>query len=110
MTGGRIKASPAYEKAYALAIRIVQAVTRVWEGKREFVMSKHLLRCGTSIGANRAEANAAFSDADLSAKVSMAYKESQRTKYWLSLLKDTGFIEATAHAGVFADVDEIVAI
>ncbi len=105
-----MKANPAYEKAYALAIRIVNAVTHLTEVKREFVMSKQLLRCGTSIGANLAEANGAISEADLSAKVSIAYKEAQETKYWLNLLKDTGYIDAKSHAGLFADVDEVAAI
>jgi len=105
-----MKANPAYEKAYALAIRIVHAFKHLSAEKREFVLSKQLLRSGTSIGANLAEANGAISQADLSAKVSIAYKESQETKYWLNLLRDTGYIEEKAHASLFADVDEVAAI
>ncbi len=56
--------------------------------KRYAVKSKHLLKCGTSIGANVAEANGAISKADFSAKISIAYKESLEVKYWLSLLKN----------------------
>jgi len=54
------KSSPAYEKAYALAVRIVNAYRHLSEQKREFVSSKQLLRSGTSIGANLAEANGAI--------------------------------------------------
>ncbi|NOQ46073.1 MAG: four helix bundle protein [Desulfobulbaceae bacterium] len=87
------RSNPAYEKAYVLAVRIVNAYRHLSEQKREFVLSKQLLRSGTSIGANLAEANGAISEANLSAKVSIAYKESQETKYWLNLLKDTGYID-----------------
>lgn len=104
------KGNPAYEKAYALAIRIVNAYKHLCDQKREFVLSKQLLRSGTSIGANLAEANGAISEADLSAKVSIAYKESQETKYWLNLLKDTGYLDAKAFDSLFADVDEVAAI
>ncbi|MBE3111702.1 MAG: four helix bundle protein, partial [Acidobacteria bacterium] len=83
------KANPAYDKAYALAIRIVQTYRQLSEVQREFVLSRHLLKSGTSIGANLAEAHGAISEADFSAKVSIAYKEAQETKYWLNLLKDT---------------------
>lgn len=101
------KGNPAFEKAYALAIRIVNAYKHLCNQKREFVLSKQLLRSGTSIGANLAEANGAISEADLSAKVSIAYKEAQETKYWLSLLKDTGYLDTKAFDSLFAHVDEV---
>ena len=104
------KSNPAYEKAYALAVRIVNAYRYLSEQKREFVLSKQLLRSGTSIGANLAEANGAISEADLSAKVSISYKESQETKYWLSLLRDTGYIDQESFESIYADVDEVAAI
>ena len=104
------KDNPAFEKAYALAIRVVNAYKHLCGQKREFVLSKQLLRSGTSIGANLAEANGAISVADLSAKVSIAYKESQETKYWLNLLKDTGYLEVNAFESLYADVDEVAAI
>ncbi|MDC0832173.1 four helix bundle protein [Geitlerinema sp. CS-897] len=67
------KKSIAYEKAYQLAIRIVNAYKYLVNQKREFILSKQMLRSGTSIGANLAEANSAISSADFSAKVSIAY-------------------------------------
>lgn len=104
------KPNQAYDKAYAFAIRIVNAYKHICETKREFTLSKQLLRCGTSIGANLAEANGAISEADFSSKVSIAYKESQETKYWLNLLKDTGYIEDKFFESIFSDADEIAAI
>lgn len=104
------KPNPAFEKAYAFAIRIVNAHRHLCDEKREFVLSKQFLRSGTAIGANLAEANGAISDADLSAKVSIAYKECQETKYWLSLLKDTGYITEGAFESMHGDADEIARI
>ncbi len=79
-----IKNSLVYQKPYAFAIRIVNAYKFLNE-KQEFILSKQLLRSGTSVGANVAEANGAISDVDFSAKISIAYKEILETKYWLSL-------------------------
>ena len=64
-----------YDKAYKFAIRIVNAYKYLQKEKKEFVLSKQLLRSGTSIGANIAEANGGISSADFSAKISIAYKE-----------------------------------
>ncbi len=98
--------SIAYEKAYKFAIRIVNAYKYLIHNKQEFILSKQLLRSGTSIGANIAEANGALSTADFSAKISIAYKECLETKYWLSLLKDTGYIEEKFFGNIYADAEE----
>jgi four helix bundle protein len=82
-----------YEKAYKFAISIVNAYKYLTQDKKEFILSKQLIRSGTSIGANIAEANGGISPADFSAKISIAYKECLKTKYWLSLLKDTEYFE-----------------
>ena len=87
-----MKKNNLYEKAYAFAIRVVKGYQFLSKEKREFILSKQLLRCGTSIGANISEANGAISKADFSSKISIAYKESLETKYWLNLLHDTDFI------------------
>lgn len=73
-----------YQKAYAFAIRIVKAYRFFSEEKREFVLSKQLLKSGISTGTNIAEANDAISKAEFSAKLSIWYKECLATKYWLS--------------------------
>jgi four helix bundle protein len=96
-----------YNKAYAFAIRIVKAYQYLNTEKKEFVLSKQLLRCGTSIGANIAEANGSISKADFSSKLSIAYKECLEVKYWLSLLKDTGFIEEKWFESIFTDSEEL---
>ncbi len=73
-------------------------------------MSKQLLRSGTSIGANIAEANGAISPADFSTKISIAYKETLESKYWLSLLKDTGYFDTKSFDSIHQDADEIARI
>lgn len=96
-----------YDKSYDFALRIVNAFQYLSTQKREWVLSKQLLRCGTSIGANVAEANGAISTADFSSKISIAYKESLETKYWLSLLKDSSYINESTYQSMFEDADEL---
>ncbi len=99
--------SQVYEKAYQFSIRIVNAYRYLCNDKKEFVLSKQLLRSGTSIGANIAEANGAISKADFRAKMSIAYKECLETKYWLSLLKDTDYIDEKSFVSIYQDAEEI---
>jgi four helix bundle protein len=99
-----------YKKAYAFSIRIIKAYQYLSSDKREFVLSKQLLKSGTSIGANIAEANGAISKADFSAKLSISYKECLETKYWLSLLKDTDFINNETFRSIYNDADELAKI
>ena len=97
-----------YQKAFTFSIRIVKAYQYLTgEEKREYILSKQLLRSGTSIGANIAEANGAISEADFSSKISIAYKESLETKYWLSLLKETGYLDNKMYESVHKDADEL---
>jgi len=79
-------------KSYAFAVRIVKAYQFLSNDKKEFVLSKQLLRCGTSIGANVEEAIGGQSDKDFFAKLSIAYKEARETHYWIRLLKDTDYL------------------
>ncbi len=99
-----------YEKAYSFAIRIVRAFQHLTNSKKEFVLSKQMLRSGTSIGANISEANGAVSKADFSNKISIAYKECLETKYWLSLLKDTDYINEKTFRSIHCDADELARI
>lgn len=98
--------SKVYNKAYLLAIRIVNAYKWLVKEHQEYTLSKQLLKSGTSIGANIADANGAISHADFSAKISIAYKECL-TKYWLSLLKDTDYISQEVFDSIHQDADEI---
>ena len=101
------KENPLSEKSYAFALKIINTYKLLINDKREYILSKQLLRCGTSIGANVAEANGAISKADFSAKISIAYKESLETKYWLSLLKDSDFIVVAEFNDLFDEADEL---
>ena len=96
-----------YEKAYTLALRIVRLCRMLREQKREYVLSRQLLRSGTSIGANLAEAHASISPADLSSKVSIAFKECKETKYWVSLLRDSGDLGHEDAQVLLDELDEL---
>ena len=104
------KENVTYTKAYNFAIRIVKAYQYLCEEKKEYVLSKQMLRSGTSIGANIAEANGAISEAEFSSKISIAYKECLETKYWLSLLKDTNYIGEKSFESMHDGADEIAKI
>ena len=96
-----------YRKAFAFAVRVVKLHRYLIGEKKEFVLSKQLLRSGTSIGANISEANGAISPSDLSSKISIAYKESLESKYWLSLLKETELITESSRSSLHKDADEL---
>ncbi len=102
--------SIAFKKAFEFAKLIVSQYKTMINEKKEYIMSKQLLRSGTSIGANLAEANGAISNAVFSAKVSIAYKESLETKYWLMLLHDSDFISENDYNGLYQKADEIAKI
>lgn len=99
--------NPLADKSYQLALQIVNVYKELTNSKKEFILSKQLLRSGTSIGANVTEANGAISNADFSAKISIAYKESLETKYWLSLLKDSGFLSKIEFDKLHSNTDEL---
>jgi four helix bundle protein len=96
-----------YSKSFKFAVRVVKLYVWITNNKKEFILSKQFLRSGTSIGANIAEANGAVSSADFSSKISISYKESLETKYWLSLMKETNFIDTKLYDSLFEDVDEL---
>ncbi len=83
------------EKSYSFALRVVKLYRHLSEEKREFVLSKQVLKSGTSIGANVAEANQAQSKADFVHKLSIAHKESFEAEYWLTLLRDSEYLTDT---------------
>ena len=96
-----------YSKSFKFAVRIVKLYAWMTKNKKEFILSKQLLRSGTSIGANIAEANGAISSADFSSKISISYKESLETKYWLSLMRESKFIDVKIYESFYADIDEL---
>ena len=94
-------------KSYAFALRIVKLYKYLSSEKKEFILSKQLLRSGTSIGANVAEAVGGITKADFSAKLAIAYKEALETEYWLQLLKDAEILDETAFNSIFKDCVEL---
>ena len=84
--------NPIAERSFTFALQIVE-LYKLLSAEREYVLSKQLLRSGTSIGANVAEATAAVSKKDFAAKMSIASKEDCETKYWLMLLSQRGLTQ-----------------
>jgi four helix bundle protein len=103
----KLENNPLQNKSYDFALLIVKLSKHIMITKKEFVLSKQLLRSGTSVGANIMEANGAISKADFSAKMSIAYKECLESKYWLSLLKDSGDLNIDDFNSLFEKADEI---
>ena len=100
--------SVTFNKSKDFAIRIVKLYKYLSENKREYVMSKQLLRCGTSIGANLSEALYGISRKDFLAKVSISLKECAETKYWLELLNQTGYLNDNEFKSIFDDCNELI--
>ena len=98
------------EKVTAFSVRMVKAEQYLKNTKQEKVMSKQILRSGTSIGANCTEAQNAQSKADFINKLSIALKEADETKYWLHLLKEGNFITDEMFNSTMADIKEICAL
>ena len=95
------------EKSFDFAVRIVNLYKYLCDEKREFVLSKQLLRSGTSIGANVSEAEQAQSRKDFAAKMNIALKEASETEYWLRLLVKTNYIDEKQFTSVMVDCEEV---
>lgn len=100
------------EKSFALAVRIVKLYQHLTqrETNKEFVISKQLLRSGTSIGANIREANNAESKADFIHKLAIAQKECDESCYWLELLKETNYLTEFEFLSIYQDCNEMLKI
>ncbi len=98
------------EKSFDFAVRIVNLYKLLVSERKEFVMSKQMLRSGTSIGANTREAVNAQSPADFVHKFSVCQKECNETMYWLELLKATAFISEAEFNSIYADAEELYKI
>ena len=94
-------------KSKRFAVRIVNMYKYLNDEKREYIMSKQLLRCGTSIGANLAEAECAISRKDFQAKVYIALKECAEAKYWIELLHETEYLTEEQYRSIWSDCEEI---
>lgn len=94
-------------KSKRFAVRIVKLYRYLCEEKREYVISKQLLKSGTSIGANLAEAECAISRKDFMSKVYISLKECAETKYWLELLYETDYLTEEQFQSIIADCEEL---
>ncbi|MBQ2838356.1 MAG: four helix bundle protein [Muribaculaceae bacterium] len=95
-------------KSFAFAIRIINLYKFLCETKHEHILSKQILRCGTSIGANVKEAERGQSRADFGAKMSIALKEANETEYWLQLLFATNYISQEQAQSIISDCEELI--
>lgn len=98
------------EKSYKFALRMLRLYKHLQADEQEYIISKQVVRSGTSIGANVEEAIGAISKAEFSAKMSIAYKEARETSYWLRLLHDAGYIEQRLFSSLHFDCQELCKI
>ena len=97
-------------KSKDFALRIIRLYVFLTESKREYVLSKQILRCGTSIGANVKEAMRGQSKPDFYSKLNIALKEASETEYWLELLHESNMIDDAAFESIYFDCQEIIKI
>lgn len=95
-------------KSKAFAVRIIKLYQYLSDERKEYVLSKQLLRSGTSIGANCREAARAQSKADFVAKLNISLKEAEESAYWLELLNETDYITKVQYESIYADCEELI--
>ena len=98
------------DKSFVFALRIVKLYKYLVFEQKEFILSKQILKSGTSIGANVEEACSAQSKKEFVAKLNISLKEGKETHYWLRLLYNGGFIDKKMFDSIIADCEEIIAI
>ena len=97
-------------KSKAFAIKIVKLSKFLNDSKKEFVLSKQIIKSGTSIGANVKEAIRGQSKADFYAKMNIALKEASETEYWLEILNETDYIDNNLFESLYSDCQELIKI
>jgi four helix bundle protein len=105
-----MKSNVIQDKSYLFALKIIKTFRYLSQEKREFVLSKQLLRSGTSIGANVEEAIGGQSKRDFLSKISISYKEARETHYWIRLLTDSEYLDKEVSKDLIFDLDEILRI
>lgn len=98
------------DKSKAFALRIINLYKYLCEEKHEYILSKQLIRSGTSIGANIMEAIRGQSNADFTAKINIALKEASETEYWLELLHKSDYLTNEQFDSIHSDCVEILKI
>lgn len=102
-----MKESIVFDKSKGFALRIIALYKYLCDEKKEFILSKQLLRSGTSIGANIAEASCAYSSKEFLAKIYIAFKECAETAYWLELLYKAQYLNQPEFDSINADCAEL---
>ena len=97
-------------KSLDFAVRIVNLYKYLTQEHKEYIMSRQILRCGTSIGANIAEAQRGQSMADFAAKMNIALKEASETEYWIKLLYRTDYLQKTQYESLCNDINDLISI
>lgn len=98
------------DKSYKFALRIVKLYKFLCKESNDYIISKQVLRSGTSIGANIEEAVGAQSDRDFVSKLSIAYKEARETHYWLRILRDSEYLNQKFADSIIHDCEELLKI
>lgn len=98
------------EKSFEFAVRIVNLYKHICQEKKEYTLTKQLLRSGTSVGANIAEAQKGQSKADFAAKMNIALKEANETEYWLRLLYRTEYLTKQEYDSISKDAEELISL
>jgi len=98
------------EKSFALGVRCFHVAKVLREQRQEYVLSKQLLRCGTSIGANAEEANATHTKRGFAGKLQISLKEAREAHYWVRMLKAVDILSDTESSSLLQDIDEIIFI
>ena len=102
------KENPIADKSYNFALRAIKLYKHLCDDKKEFVLSKQVLRSGTAIGALVKEAEHAQSTADFINKMNISLKEANETEYWLRLLKDSDYITQKSFDSIYPDSIELI--
>jgi four helix bundle protein len=98
------------QKSFKFAIRIFKLYQYLIEEKKDYVVSKQILKSGTSVGANIEEAQGSQSKKDFFSKISISYREARETRYWLLIMLETGYIEEKLNQSLLNDCEEIIKI
>ena len=112
MCGEEIKMTdyPITERSFDFVVKVVELYKKLISDNKEFILSRQILRAGTSIGANVAEAQRGQSKPDFISKINIALKEAIETVYWLRLLNRTGYISDAQFKELNSDIEGIVSI
>ena len=102
--------NPVRDKSFQFALRIVKLYRYLKEEKKEYVLSKQILRSGTAIGALVRESQHAESKADFIHKLAIALKEANETDYWIELLYQSGYLEEKSYQSIHIDINELLSL